>query len=53
MTPEFGGWCYKLRENLGDYFTHLFLNGGNIKNGDDKGWTAILPGECSLDDAVC
>ena len=44
--------CRNLGINPIDYFTHLFLNGGNIKNGDNKGWTAILPGECSLDDAV-
>ncbi len=35
-----------------DYFTHLFLNAGGIKNGDEEGWTGILPGRCSLADAI-
>ena len=44
--------CRNLGINPIDYFTHLFLNGGDIKNGDVEGWTAILPGECKLDDAI-
>ncbi len=44
--------CRNLGVNPIDYFTHLFLNGGDIKNGDVKGWTTLLPGECDLSDAI-
>lgn len=44
--------CRHLGINPIDYFTHLFLNGGDIKNGDVEGWTAILPGKCNVEDAV-
>lgn len=44
--------CRYLGINPIDYFTHLFLNAGDIKNGDVKGWTAILPGKCKLADAI-
>lgn len=44
--------CRNLGINPIDYFIHLFLNAGNIKKGDAKGWKAILPGKCDLADAI-
>ena len=44
--------CRNLGINPIDYFTHLFLNAGDIKIGDAEGWTAILPGRCDLADAI-
>lgn len=44
--------CRNLGINPTDYLTHLFLNAGKIKNGDREGWRNILPGRCSLSDAV-
>lgn len=44
--------CRNLSVNPIDYFTHLFLNAGGIKNGDAEGWEKILPGRCDLADAI-
>ena len=44
--------CRKFSVNPIDYFTHLFLNAGGIKNGDAEGWEKILPGRCSLTYAI-
>ena len=44
--------CRKFSVNPIDYFTHLFLNAGGIKNGDAEGWEKILPGRCDLADAI-
>lgn len=44
--------CRNLKVNPGDYFTHLFLNAGAVRNGDVEGWTTLLPGRCDLSDAI-
>lgn len=43
--------CKALNINTVEYLTHLFMNAGNIKDGDVEGWRNILPGYADTTDA--
>lgn len=44
--------CRNLGVNPADYLCHLFLNAGNVRNGDKEDWRELLPGRGDVSDAV-